>query len=104
LMQLLMGMSIRRYFPAMGTAGFERIWVNGCRREPLPPPMMTPKTSLIDGIVTSMSSLQGCFVSSMLAMTYVYYLLKLKSCRNFEAIKTNGYANRIIKSISAKSI
>ena len=29
LMQLLMGMSIRRYLPATGTAGLERSWVRG---------------------------------------------------------------------------
>src|SRR5688572_18313476 len=50
LMQLLMGMSIRRYFPAIGTAGFERILVNGCKRVPLPPPIITPRTSFMDGI------------------------------------------------------
>src|SRR6056297_85127 len=37
-MQLLIGMSIKRYLPASGTAGFERILVNGNKRVPRPPP------------------------------------------------------------------
>ena len=36
LMQLLMGMSMRRYFPAMGTAGLARSLVSGYRRVPCP--------------------------------------------------------------------
>jgi hypothetical protein len=36
--QLLMGMSIKRNFPASGTAGFARLWVNGKSRAPWPPP------------------------------------------------------------------
>src|SRR5688500_2683776 len=52
-MQLLMGISMRRYFPAIGTAGFERSLVSGCSRDPRPPPMMIPKTSFIDGIAAS---------------------------------------------------
>src|SRR5215212_10467111 len=61
LMQLLIGMSIRRYFPAIGTAGFERILVNGCRRDPRPPPIMTPRTSFIDGIAAPLLSIGGMF-------------------------------------------
>src|SRR6266498_5082180 len=49
-MQLLIGMSMRRYLPAIGTAGFERILVRGCKRDPRPPPIITPSTSFIDGI------------------------------------------------------
>ena len=40
LMQLLTGMSTSRYLPARGTAGLERSFVSGKRREPAPPPMM----------------------------------------------------------------
>src|SRR5688572_1114882 len=43
LMQLLIGMSTSRYFPASGTAGFERSLVSGNRRDPAPPPMMTAR-------------------------------------------------------------
>jgi len=39
-MQLLTGMSTNRYFPANGTAGFDRSLVSGKSREPAPPPMM----------------------------------------------------------------
>src|SRR5687767_15819177 len=44
LMQLLIGMSIRRYLPAMGTAGFDRARVSGKRRVPRPPPRMIAMT------------------------------------------------------------
>src|SRR5687768_10477217 len=35
-----MGISTIRYLPPMGTAGFDRSFVNGNRRVPAPPPMM----------------------------------------------------------------
>ena len=38
LRQLEIGISTNRYFPAMGTAGLERVLVNGDSRVPLPPP------------------------------------------------------------------
>src|SRR5882757_1481145 len=43
--QLLMGMSMRRYLPPIGTAGFERLRVSGNRRVPRPPPRMIARTS-----------------------------------------------------------
>lgn len=42
--QLLIGMSTNRYFPASGTAGLQRSDVNGCKRVPRPPPMITQIT------------------------------------------------------------
>src|SRR6188508_1844717 len=48
--QLLIGMSISRYWPAIGTAGFERSWVSGKRRVPCPPPRMMARTSLFTNI------------------------------------------------------
>src|SRR3990172_3428727 len=48
LRQLLRGMSIRRYLPAMGTAGLARSRVSGHRRVPRPPPRMMPKTRPLD--------------------------------------------------------
>src|ERR1700735_2275143 len=36
--QLEIGISTRRYLPAIGTAGFERVAVNGDNRLPWPPP------------------------------------------------------------------
>ena len=94
-MQLLMGMSMRRYFPAIGTAGFERILVNGCRREPRPPPIITPRTSFIDGIADLHD--MECDRSS-----YCYYLLIFKSWRSFYTRNTKGYAKIISTSIKAK--
>src|SRR3954470_395490 len=44
LMQLEIGISTRRYFPASGTAGLERSRVSGNRRVPCPPPMMIERT------------------------------------------------------------
>src|SRR5438132_5540642 len=44
LMQLLMGISIRRYLPAMGTAGLLRSCVSGKSRVPRPPPRMRLST------------------------------------------------------------
>ena len=41
LMQFEIGISTIRYFPASGTAGFERCCVSGKSRVPAPPPMMT---------------------------------------------------------------
>jgi len=39
-MQLEIGMSTNRYFPAIGTAGFERLSVSGASLDPWPPPKM----------------------------------------------------------------
>ena len=44
--QLEMGMSTNLYFPAMGTAGLERLAVNGYKRVPAPPPRITETISL----------------------------------------------------------
>jgi hypothetical protein len=46
LMQLEMGISTNRYFPAMGTAGLERLAVSGYNLEPAPPPNITLSISL----------------------------------------------------------
>src|ERR671910_543249 len=43
----LIGMSIRRYLPAIGTAGFDRRSVSGKRRCPRPPPRMMASTSFM---------------------------------------------------------
>src|SRR4051812_27165662 len=40
-------MSIRRYLPPMGTAGFDRFRVSGNSRVPRPPPRMIANTSSI---------------------------------------------------------
>jgi hypothetical protein len=43
----LTGTSISRYFPPIGTAGFDRVAVSGKRRCPWPPPRMTASVSSI---------------------------------------------------------
>src|SRR5215210_5223816 len=43
LMQFETGMSMSRYLPPSGTAGFERSSVRGDRRVPAPPPRMTAR-------------------------------------------------------------
>src|SRR5262245_56107825 len=43
--QLLIGMSISRYLPPIGTAGLDRECVRGNRRVPRPPPKMIASTS-----------------------------------------------------------
>src|SRR3990170_306420 len=45
--QLLMGMSMSRYFPASGTAGFDRSCVRGKSRVPRPPPRITARQSFM---------------------------------------------------------
>jgi hypothetical protein len=49
-MQLLIGISTRRYFPAMGTAGFDLLDVKGYNLVPAPPPSITAKTDLGENI------------------------------------------------------
>src|SRR6266487_1376728 len=44
LMQVEIGMSTNRYFPARGTAGFDRSRVSGKSRLPCPPPITTDST------------------------------------------------------------
>src|SRR5438067_264626 len=44
LMQLLIGISMSRYFPATGTAGLLRSLVRGKSRVPRPPPRMRLRT------------------------------------------------------------
>src|ERR1044072_6942649 len=48
--QLLIGMSMSRYCPPIGTAGLDRWNVSGNRRDPCPPPRMSASTSLFTAI------------------------------------------------------
>src|SRR6266542_1018357 len=52
LRQLLTGMSMRRYLPAMGTAGSLRFFVRGYRRVPRPPPRITLRTSCMGEVLS----------------------------------------------------
>ena len=45
--QLEIGMSTKRYLPAIGTAGFERFAVSGYNLVPAPPPKITDKICLL---------------------------------------------------------
>ena len=45
--QPLIGTSIRRYLPPIGTAGLERVAVSGNSREPCPPPRIMASVSLV---------------------------------------------------------
>src|SRR3954452_11293240 len=51
-MQFEMGMSIRRYLPAIGTAGLLRDLVSGKRRVPRPPPRIRLMTLGIETLPT----------------------------------------------------
>jgi hypothetical protein len=54
--QLEIGISTSLYLPAIGTAGLERLAVNGYKREPAPPPSITERISfgLIVGLLFDM--------------------------------------------------
>jgi hypothetical protein len=60
LIQFEIGMSTNRYFPAMGTAGFERLAVRGYKRVPAPPPRITAK---IDFDIESFFYYEPAFLS-----------------------------------------
>ena len=47
LIQLEIGISTKRYFPAIGTAGFERLSVHGDNPEPCPPPKIMATVLLL---------------------------------------------------------
>src|SRR5215813_15100351 len=58
--QLLTGTSMMRYFPPMGTAGFDRFNVKGKRRLPRPPPRITPITScMVETLARSMPDVRS---------------------------------------------
>ena len=58
LIQLLTGMSIKRYLLARGTAGFARSLVRGYKRVPAPPPKIIPNTlfTLLLNLATAFAS------------------------------------------------
>src|SRR5262245_44784787 len=71
--QLLTGMSISRYLPPIGTAGFERCCVSGNSRVPRPPPRTMARTSLITGRLFYGGQL--VFVPNILAVHHVDHFL-----------------------------
>ena len=58
--QLLMGMSMRRYLPPIGTAGFERCSVSGNSRVPWPPPRMRASTSRMRSVYGDFACRRTC--------------------------------------------
>ena len=60
-MQFDIGISTIRCFPPNGTAGFERSFVNGYRRVPLPPPKMIDNT--LDTVVSLLVDQYGKSIS-----------------------------------------
>jgi hypothetical protein len=44
LIQLEIGISTKRYFPAIGTAGLDLSFVRGYNLDPCPPPKIIPRT------------------------------------------------------------
>src|SRR6185437_5154234 len=67
LMQLEMGISTMRYLPASGTAGLARSLVNGNKRVPCPPPIMTESTLLVLIVCRPVCDIQEFLSSKMLA-------------------------------------
>jgi hypothetical protein len=51
-----MGTSMSRYAPPIGTAGFDRVFVNGYKREPAPPPKMMAATDFVFDIADTLVS------------------------------------------------
>jgi hypothetical protein len=71
--QFEIGMSTNLYLPAIGTAGFDRLAVNGNKRVPAPPPKIT------DNI---------CLLIDLLFICIITYYLNNK---NFEDSHRNGF-------------
>src|SRR5579862_2917435 len=65
-MQLEMGISTMRYFPASGTAGLARSFVSGNRRVPWPPPIMTESTLLVLMLCRPVCDIKNSFARKLL--------------------------------------
>jgi hypothetical protein len=52
-MQLLIGISTKRYFPAIGTAGLDLLAVNGYSLEPAPPPKIIATVCFANTAITN---------------------------------------------------
>src|ERR1051326_3758065 len=70
LMQLLIGMSTRRYLPPSGTAGLARSLVRGNRRWPWPPPMMMATTLFEAPRFLLQLTIRQCFLRARRAQWY----------------------------------
>lgn len=72
LMQLEMGMSTSRYFPAMGTAGLLRLAVSGNNRVPAPPPNITATVDCGIVLILAYCLLLMGYIQMLLLNAFVY--------------------------------
>src|ERR1700726_2006578 len=85
--QLLMGISTSRYFPAKGTAGFDRSFVKGNRRVPAPPPMTIARVLFwreIASIIRQGSDSEArplCLGCKTLSRWFFFYVWNHRICR-----------------------
>jgi hypothetical protein len=70
-----MGTSMSRYAPPIGTAGFDRVFVNGYKREPAPPPKMMAATDFVFDIADTLVSF--CATASERMTRWILLLLLL---------------------------
>ena len=78
LMQLDIGTSMSRYAPPIGTAGFDRVFVNGYKREPAPPPKTMAATVFAFAIADTDCCLSvGCARASERVSFWILVLLLL---------------------------
>jgi hypothetical protein len=68
-----MGTSMSRYAPPIGTAGFDRVFVNGYKREPAPPPKMMAATDFVFDIADTLVSF--CATASERMTRWILLLL-----------------------------
>ena len=69
LMQLLMGISTRRYLPAIGTAGLLRLAVNGYNLDPAPPPRMMDNV-LVEILIVRLFTGNAIYLSDWYKVMY----------------------------------
>src|SRR5882762_6929371 len=79
--QFDMGISTSRYFPAMGTAGFDRLAVNGYNLVPAPPPNMTDKISL--DIYKRFNELNDAFsLPKIIPIKFLFYTINIVTIKS----------------------
>ena len=94
LMQFEIGMSTNRYFPAIGTAGFDRLSVNGYKREPCPPPKIMANVLFFIGIsfrgTHYISSLLFLFLGTYSALHSRFFLPSKKAKKELRSGRGAG--------------
>src|SRR5438874_1465166 len=85
-MQLEIGMSTSRYFPASGTAGLARSFVKGKSRVPAPPPIITASTLLVFGDMRL-----PCVIKKGLSARYLTFLYLVPPCKCKRLSVGSGY-------------